>query len=128
MIPIRCLSLPIVLYLLMTLATVGSEPYDMASYHPSVTSYFDAGAGQGYDGTLYDNKQAQTFVPSESGFIGSVSISVYRMPDTTAPLRIRIMDTLGGVPNSTLAETLNQIFPHNNGIQVFISLVSECVE
>ena len=26
------------------------------------------------------------------------------MTDTTAPLRIRITDTLGGIPNSTLAE------------------------
>ena len=64
----------------MALTTVGSEPYAIAThkYNPSATSYFDVGAGQGYDGRLYDNKQAQTFVPSESGFIKSVSIAVYR--------------------------------------------------
>jgi hypothetical protein len=102
------LSQSIVLCLSIASTTVASEPYVLASHelHPSATGWFNAGAGQGYDGgILYDNKKAQTFVPSESGFIGSVSIAVYRMSDTTAPLRIRITDTIGGVPNTTLSET-----------------------
>ena len=87
--------------------TARSEPYIMASHelHPSATGWFSIGAGQGHDGILYDNKKAQTFVPIQSGFIESVSIAVYRITDTTASLRIRITDTLDGVPNATLAET-----------------------
>ena len=74
-------------------------------HHPSATTWFNVGAGQGQDGVLFDNKLAQTFVPAESGRLESVSIAAHRMTDTTAPLRIRIADTLDGTPTSTLAET-----------------------
>lgn len=82
----------------------------IASYtiHSAARGWFDTGAGQGYDGRLYDNKKAQTFTASSSGYVQSVSVAAYRFSDATAPLRIRITDTLSGIPNVTLAETFIQ--------------------
>ncbi|MDD4736825.1 MAG: hypothetical protein PHP44_12065 [Kiritimatiellae bacterium] len=96
----------ILFYLFLLVSTATSDQYMISSniLHPSATSWFDTGAGQSFDGVLYDNKLAQTFVPLQAGFIESISIAVDRMDDTTAPLRVRLTDTIAGIPNSILSE------------------------
>jgi hypothetical protein len=72
----------------------------------NATSWFDVGAGIGTDdGRVFDNRQAQTFVPTASGFLQDVSFNVYRI-STTADLRVSITEVLGGQPGTTLDSAL----------------------
>lgn len=101
-------SIPFVFLVAALALNARSDEFIMAAYElpSSAMSWFHTGAGQGFDdGKLYDNKRAQTFVPIRSGMAQSVEISAIRQPNTTAPLRIRITDTVAGVPNATLAVT-----------------------
>jgi len=71
----------------------------------NATSWFDVGAGIGTDGAVFDNRQAQTFVPTASGLLQNVSLNVYRI-STTADLRVSITEVVGGQPGTTLDSAL----------------------
>ena len=71
----------------------------------NATSWFNVGAGIGTDGAVFDNRQAQTFVPTASGYLTDVSFDLYRI-GTSADLRISITTVMGGQPAATLDSVL----------------------
>jgi hypothetical protein len=66
------------------------------------TSWFNAGAGMGTDGRVYDNRQAQTFTTTSFGFLESISFNAYRFATTNADLRVSVTSVIGGQPRTIL--------------------------
>ncbi len=80
-----------------------------AALVPTVSSGFNIGAGMAIDPPApnpFDNRLAQTFVPTVSGEISRVSFLAYQSFGTTAPLRIDIASVAGGLPVSPLATAI----------------------
>ena len=72
----------------------------------NATSSFNVGAGLSIDGAVFDNRQAQTFIPTASGFLEDVSFNLYRNAYTNADLRISVMNVVGGQPSIILESLL----------------------
>ena len=69
---------------------------------PTSTSWFNAGAGMGTDGKVYDNRQAQIFTTTSSGYLNSISFNSYRLNPTNADLRVSVTSIIGGQPRTVL--------------------------
>lgn len=76
------------------------------TFPSNASSWFNTGAGIGTDGEIYDNRKAQTFIPTSSGLLESISFNVHRQPDTNANLRISVTSMVEGQPTVTLATAL----------------------
>jgi len=73
------------------------------TFPPNPINWFNIGAGIGTDdGIVFDNRQAQTFVPTTSGYLKEIAFNVYRESNTDADLRVSITSTVGGQPQTTL--------------------------
>ena len=68
----------------------------------TASSWFNVGAGMGTDGRVYDNRQAQTFTTTSSGFLESISFNAYRFATTNADLRVSVTSVIGGQPRTIL--------------------------
>jgi len=74
------------------------------------TNRFNAGAGIGVDGAVFDNRLMQTFIASETGFLSSISLVISRF-SSTADLRVSLVSvdfdssTQSSQPFSTLDTT-----------------------
>lgn len=74
------------------------------------TNRFNAGAGIGVDGAIFDNRLMQTFIASETGFLSSISFVVSSF-SSTADLRVSLVSvnfdpfTQSSQPISTLDTT-----------------------
>lgn len=68
-----------------------------------MAGYFNAGAGMGTDGIVYDNREAQTFTATTGGVLDTISCVVRRMNKTTADLKITLTDVVSGQPGVSLA-------------------------
>jgi len=83
---------------------------------PAATSWFEVGAGILTNGGVADNRQAQTFVPTTSGYLDGIEFNSYRTPGTGADLRVSVTSVLGGQPGTIL-----------ESVQLPVSLVSTTV-
>lgn len=71
---------------------------------PSLTGYFHTGAGMAVDGpAVFDNREAQTFLATETGFADQVAFVAHQSARTTAPLRVDITAVVDGLPGASLA-------------------------
>lgn len=59
----------------------------------------------GTDGIVYDNRQAQIFTATSSGYLNSISFNSYRLDPTNADLRVSVTSVIAGQP-STVLETM----------------------
>lgn len=80
--------------------TIAENPY------PADGNGFNSvGAGMGSDsGVIYDNRVAQTFMATTSGYLESVTFYAYRFGGTgmDADLRVSVTEILGGQPGIVL--------------------------
>lgn len=56
----------------------------------------------GTDGIVYDNRQAQIFTTTSSGYLSSISFNSYRINPTNADLRVSVTSIIGGQPRTVL--------------------------
>lgn len=75
----------------------------------NANGFFNVGAGMGTDdGRVYDNRVAQTFVATTSGYLEDVFFNVSRFDQMglDAELRLSVTNVLGGQPGEILESTL----------------------
>lgn len=72
----------------------------------NASSWFNVGAGMATDGAVFDNRQAQTFIPTTSGFLEDISFNLYRQASSDADLRVSVTNLISGQPAGTLASML----------------------
>ena len=80
-----------------------------ASFVPTTSTGFNTGAGQAIDPPApdpFDNRVAQTFLATVSGTVARVSFTAYQSAGTTAPLRVDIASVVGGLPGTSLGNTI----------------------
>ena len=101
------MKIPSFIFALSCLCSSADAAITVAAHSLPVnaTSWGNSGAGIGIDNQIYDNRLAQTFVPTATGYLADISFNVYRI-DTNADLRISITSVVGGQPATVLDSVL----------------------
>lgn len=76
------------------------------THSPDVTQHFSTGAGMATDGSVYDNREAQTFTATTGGFLNTISFVAKKSTGTTADLRITLTELIDAQPGMSLASGL----------------------
>lgn len=107
----------LILSIVVCSTSVQATPVVTASHTlpTSATRWFSAGAGIGTDGTVFDNRVAQTFTVTTSGVLDTISFIATRSDGTTADLRVTLTNLIGGQPGISMASSLVEVNSFTEG-------------
>ena len=94
------------LFILSSLASTAYAESTASHTMLGASNLFNTGAGVGTDGSVFDNRLLQTFTPTTTGTLSSISLLVSKINPTNADLRVSLVSVSSGQPISTLDTSL----------------------